>query len=428
MLGTHTDITARKQVEQEREQLLERERIAREQAETANRVKDEFLAVLSHELRSPLNPILGWSKMLQSRQLDQKTTARALATIERNARLQNQLIGDLLDVSRILQGKTTLNIAPVNLAATITAAMETVRLAAEAKSISIQTAFARIMKPVAGDSARLQQIVWNLLSNAVKFTPEGGRIEVRLEQVRNRSVDEWMREDNDLSCSPSIHSYAQITVSDTGKGISPEFLPYVFDYFRQADSATTRKFGGLGLGLAIVRHLVELHGGTVKAESPGEGRGATFTVRLPLMKNKVQERSATDEATDVLACLPLAGVQILVVDDEADTRDYLSFVLEQAGATVTVAASADEALQALASSKPDVLLSDIGMPDVDGYMLVRQVQALETKLGARVPAVALTAYASEIDRQQALAAGFVQHLSKPVEPEELVKAIVYAIA
>ncbi len=428
MLGTHTDITARKQVEQEREQLLERERIAREQAETANRVKDEFLAVLSHELRSPLNPILGWSKMLQSRQLDQKTTARALATIERNARLQNQLIGDLLDVSRILQGKTTLNIAPVNLAATITAAMETVRLAAEAKSISIQTAFAQIMKPVAGDSARLQQIVWNLLSNAVKFTPEGGRIEVRLEQVRNRSVDEWMREDNDLSCSPSIHSYAQITVSDTGKGISPEFLPYVFDYFRQADSATTRKFGGLGLGLAIVRHLVELHGGTVKAESPGEGRGATFTVRLPLMKNKVQERSATDEATDVLACLPLAGVQILVVDDEADTRDYLSFVLEQAGATVTVAASADEALQALASSKPDVLLSDIGMPDVDGYMLVRQVQALETKLGARVPAVALTAYASEIDRQQALAAGFVQHLSKPVEPEELVKAIVYAIA
>ncbi len=226
----------------------------------------------------------------------------------------------------------------------------------------------------------------------------------------------------------SIHSYAQITVSDTGKGISPEFLPYVFDRFRQADSATTRKFGGLGLGLAIVRHLVELHGGTVKVESSGEGQGATFTVRLPLIEDQVQEQSATDVPTDVLAGLPLIGVQILVVDDEPDTRDYLSFVLEQSGATVTVAASADEALQALITSKPDILLSDIGMPNVDGYMLMRQVQALETKLGAKVPVVALTAYASEIDQQQALAAGFVQHISKPVEPEQLVKAISQAIS
>jgi PAS domain S-box-containing protein len=398
------NITDRKQAEAERERLLAREQAAREQAEAANRIKDEFLAVLSHELRSPLNPILGWTKLLRSRKLDEQKTAHALETIERNASLQTQLIGDLLDVSCILQGKLSLNIAPVDLATTITAAMETVCLAAQAKSIQIHTAFNEAIGQVTGDCARLQQIIWNLLTNAVKFTPEGGRIEVRLERVGTQ---------------------AQITVSDTGKGISPDFLPYVFDYFRQADGATTRKFGGLGLGLAIVRHLVELHGGMVTAQSLGEGQGATFTVRLPLIKEcaGLENEPSANGSTDELVTTPLVGLSILVVDDDADTREYLSFLLEQAGATVICTASAYEALQVLVQSTPDILLSDIGMPEMDGYMLMRQVRTMPSNRGGQIPAIALTAYAGEMNQQQAIAAGFQQHISKPVEPEYLIQSI-----
>jgi PAS domain S-box-containing protein len=404
LIGVLGDITDRKQAEAERERLLAREQAAREQAEAANRIKDEFLAVLSHELRSPLNPILGWTKLLRSRKLDEQKTAHALETIERNASLQTQLIGDLLDVSCILQGKLSLNIAPVDLATTITAAMETVHLAAQAKSIQIHTAFNEAIGQVTGDGARLQQIIWNLLTNAVKFTPEGGRVEVRLERVGTQ---------------------AQITVSDTGKGISPDFLPYVFDYFRQADGATTRKFGGLGLGLAIVRHLVELHGGMVTAESLGEGQGATFTVRLPLIKEcaGLENKPSPNWSTDELATSPLVGLSILVVDDDADTREYLSFVLEQAGATVICTASAYEALQVLVQSTPDILLSDIGMPEMDGYMLMRQVRTMPSNRGGQIPAIALTAYAGEMNQQQAIAAGFQQHISKPVEPEYLIQSI-----
>lgn len=365
-----------------------------EQLQQANRIKDEFLAVLSHELRSPLNPILGWSKLLQTRKLDEAKTAQALATIERNAKLQSELIEDLLDVSRILQGKLNLNVAVVNLASTIQGAIETVRLAVEAKSIEL-TVNLDFNVEVSGDATRLQQVMWNLLSNAVKFTPTGGRVTVELTQVRNQ---------------------AQIKVSDTGKGIQPDFLPHVFDYFRQEDGKTTRKFGGLGLGLAIVRHLVELHGGTVEVESRGENQGATFTVQLPLIRSEptVDQNHQSSE-------LPpnLNNVQVLVVDDDTDTRDFVVFVLEQAGATVISATSAKEAVVALTNSQPDVLVSDIGMPEMDGYMLMQHIRSQRRD----IPAIALTAYAGDFNQQQALRAGFQQHITKPVEPETLVKAI-----
>ncbi|MBE9127132.1 MULTISPECIES: PAS domain S-box protein [unclassified Coleofasciculus] len=397
--GTNTDITDRLEAEQERERFLERERAARKEAETANRLKDEFLAVLSHELRSPLNPILGWSKLLRTGKLDAAKTAKALETIERNAKLQTQLIEDLLDVSRILQGKLSLNMAPVNLALTIEGALETVRLAAQAKSIQIQMVFDPTIGKVLGDSARLQQVVWNLLSNAVKFTPEGGQVDIQLERAG---------------------SQAQIQVRDTGKGIPQDFLVHVFEYFRQADSTTTRKFGGLGLGLAIVRHLVELHGGTVEADSPGEGQGATFTVRLPLMRVPSETPQDNPPGTSVAH---LTGLRILVVDDEPDVRELVAFILEEAGATVSVATSAMEALNLIEQSLPDVLVCDIGMPKMDGYMFMRQLRTLSPEQGGQIVAIALTAYAGEHDQQQALAAGFQQHLSKPVEPEELVRAI-----
>ncbi len=389
----------RDQIEQEREKLLQRERTARKEAETANRIKDEFLAVLSHELRSPLNPILGWSRLLQDGKLDAAKTKQALATIERNAKLQAELIEDLLDVSRILQGKLSLTVNSVDLAATIKAAIETVRLAAEAKSIQVEMMLKPEVGLVSGDSTRLQQIVWNLLSNAVKFTPIGGRVEVQLEQ---------------------IGPHAQISVNDTGKGISPSFLPYVFDYFRQEDGATTRKFGGLGLGLAIVRHLVELHGGTIEADSPGEGLGATFTVRLPLMPTQpsVNQASQLPETS-----LDLQGIQVLVVDDDTDSQDFVTFLLEQAGATVIAVGSARAAIAALIEFQPDVLLSDIGMPDINGYMLLQQVRVLPPEQGGNILAIALTAYAGELDQKQALSAGFQQHIAKPVDPAQLVKLI-----
>ena len=378
-IGSVIDISERKAAEAQRDRLLQLEQTARAEAEKANRIKDEFLAVLSHELRSPLNPILGWAKLLQTREFKPEAIKNAIATIERNAKLQAQLIEDLLDVSRILQGKVNLNIAAVNLVSVISAALETVRLAAEAKDIQIQTMLDASVEPVLGDSGRLQQVFWNLLSNAVKFTPEKGKIQIQLER---------------------IDTQAQITISDTGKGISPDFLPHVFEYFCQADSTTTRKFGGLGLGLAIVRHLVELHGGRVWAESPGEQQGATFTVRLPLIK---RELTTTKDINTGLNTLPtteiLTGIHILVVDDDADTRDFHTFVLEQFGANVTAVASAKDALEALAQTQPDVLLSDIGMPEIDGYMLMHQIKALQAGQGKLIPAIALTAYAGETNHR-----------------------------
>ncbi|MBD1905908.1 PAS domain-containing protein [Trichocoleus sp. FACHB-832] len=402
----------------ENARLYEAEQNARTQAEAANRVKDEFLAVLSHELRSPLNAILGWAQMLRSRSFDQKTTFRALDTIERNAKLQTQLIDDLLDISRIIQGKLSLNVSQVDLVSPIEAAIETMRLAAEAKSINVKFLIldsefqvnknpkSQIPNPkflVAGDRNRLQQVIWNLLSNAIKFTSSGGIVEIKLE---------------------AIGSNAQIQVKDTGVGISADFLPHVFDYFRQADSTITRSFGGLGLGLAIVRNLVELHGGTVSAESLGIGLGSTFILQLPLIKD---EGISKDELNSSLildfSSLPLEGVRILVVDDEADTREFLTFALEEYGAETIVAASAAEALKALELYHPDVLLSDIGMPEEDGYSLIRKVRSLSLERGGSIKAVALTAYAREEDQQRAISAGFQMHVAKPVEPAELVAAV-----
>jgi len=385
---------------------VELEQAARAEAEKANRVKDEFLAVLSHELRSPLNPILGWAGLLRSGKLDETTTAEALEVIERNAKLQAELIEDLLDVSRILQGKLSLSAHPVALAATIRAALEIVRLPAAAKSIDIEINLTAEMGQILGDATRLQQVFWNLLSNAVKFTPKGGRVTVQLEQVGDR---------------------AQITVGDTGKGILADFLPHVFDSFRQADGSTTRQSGGLGLGLAIVQQIVELHKGTVWAESRGEGLGATFTVRLPLMPIQ----PAIEPLTASTRSLDLSGVRVLVIDDEADSLEFIAYILEQAGASVITATTADEAFAALTQSQLDVILSDIGMPDMDGYRLMQQIRARSPEQGgtvlafseAMLPAIALTAYVAETDQQQAFSAGFQAHLSKPVDPERLVAAV-----
>ncbi|MBD0334478.1 MAG: PAS domain-containing protein [Cyanobacteria bacterium Co-bin13] len=397
-------------------QLYDRAQRDRDRAEAANRVKDEFLAVLSHELRSPLNPILGWAGLLRQGKLDPNKAAYAIETIQRNAKLQVQLIEDLLDVSRILRGKLSFNKAPVNLASVIGAALETVQLAAEAKSINVRiegiaerridlgpahTSLPPLSSPllVLGDAARLQQVIWNLLTNAVKFTPVGGQVTVRLEP---------------------LGAQVQITVSDTGKGISADFLPHVFDYFRQADATTTRKFGGLGLGLAIVHHLIEMHGGTVQADSPGEGQGATFTVKLPLLQTSLPADPLHEPAG---SSLDLSGIKVLVVDDEVDAREFAAFLLEQFGAEVTAVASASEALAVLPQFKPNLLLSDIGMPETDGYMLLQRVRNLPSELGGQVPAIALTAYAGEINHQRALAVGFQRHIAKPVEPTELVAAV-----
>jgi len=370
---------------------------------TANRIKDEFLAVLSHELRSPLNPILGWAKLLQTGNFDAQKTKQALDIIERNAKQQTQLIDDLLDISKILRGKLALTEAPVGLVSTIESALETIRLAAEAKNIQVKTTFGLSAPSVLGDAGRLQQIVLNLLSNSIKFTPPGGKVEIRLTQVE---------------------SEVQIQVQDTGKGITPDFLPYVFDSFRQEDGRTTRKFGGLGLGLAIVRQLTELHGGRVYAESPGEGSGATFTVRLPLMQahrlnpNVIPRSSGVCDNENLLR-----GVRVLVVDDEKDMRDLLGAILEGSGARVQVATSAAEALVLVGSFQPMLLISDIGMPDMDGYELMRQIRKQAFHQGLQIPAIALTAYAMEHDRQQAFEAGFQRHLAKPIEPDILVQAV-----
>ncbi|WP_413175043.1 PAS domain-containing protein [Anabaena azotica] len=409
--GSCTDIDDNKRAEEALRNALQEKQAACEAAETANRVKDEFLAILSHELRTPLNPILGWSQLLKTGKLDKDKTEEGLKSIERNAKLQVDLIDDLLDVSRILQGKLTLNVTTVNLADIISAALETMSLAASVKEIAVQTLIEANIGKVRGDQARLQQIVWNLLSNAIKFTPQGGRVEVRLQQ---------------------IGSMAHIIVSDQGKGINREFLPHIFEHFRQEDGSTTRKFGGLGLGLAIVRHLVELHGGTVEADSPGEGQGTTLKVILPLISS-LPETVTNRKCEDV--ALSLKGIKILVVDDDADSLAFVKVVLELYEATVTTAASAPEALQIGLQLKPDILVSDIGMPEMDGYELLKTMRALSSDLdgqssavkGSILKAIALTAFAGELDQQQAMDAGFQLHIPKPVEPEALAAAIVQVL-
>ncbi|MBD2628627.1 ATP-binding protein [Trichormus variabilis] len=397
--GTNTDITDHIQAREAMQNALQQQQAACEAAEKANLIKDEFLAVLSHELRTPLNPILGWARLLKTGKLDKANTNEALNSIERNAKLQVDLIEDLLDVSRILRGKLTLNVSTVDLTTVISAALDTVRLAASAKEIAIQTHLEPNIGKVAGDPARLQQIVWNLLSNAVKFTPQGGRVEVRLEQ---------------------FGSMVQITVSDMGKGINSDFLPHIFDHFRQEDSSITRKFGGLGLGLAIVRQLVELHGGTVEADSSGEGQGATFIVKIPLISSG-SEMLTEKKPQDV--SFNLSSIKILVVDDDADSRDFITFVLKLYGAEVTTVASGLEALEVFIQSQPDVLVSDIGMPKMDGYELLRKIRACSSDTGRQIPGIALTAFAGEFDQQQAIAAGFQMHISKPVEPDALAAAV-----
>ncbi|BDI18915.1 hypothetical protein ANSO36C_47170 [Nostoc cf. commune SO-36] len=445
-VGTLEDITERKQAEEVRAQVI-REQTARQEAEAANRMKDEFLAVLSHELRTPLTSMLGWSKILRAKKLDEKATSRALEAIERNAMSQMQLIEDILDVSRIIRGQLRLNVSAVNLLTVTEAALEAVRPLAEPKDIKLNTVLDTSLGSVYGDPARLQQVVWNLLTNAIKFTPKGGRVEVRLSKHCGFSISDFSvspqsnglglgSDGKNLASSNTDESsnvqsqiqnlksqYAQIEVIDTGIGISSEFLPKVFERFRQADSTTTRSHNGLGLGLAIVRHLVELHKGTIFAQSSGTGQGATFTVRLPLLQDNRGNREATGKSSSPVASTPLAGLRVLVVDDEADTRNFLSFMFEEYGAFATAVASVDEALAVLEQAKPDILISDIGMSGQDGYMLIRKLRSLEPEKGGRIPAIALTAYTREEDRLEALSAGFQQHLSKPIDPNKLIAAV-----
>jgi PAS domain S-box-containing protein len=398
-----SDITERKRVEEERERLLR-------EAQEANRLKDEFLATVSHELRTPLTAILGWAHLMRGGSLAGESAAKALETIERNARSQSQLIDDLLDVSRIVTGNLRLDVLPVAPQSFIDPAVEAVRPAAEAKGVRLQKVLDTGVATVMGDPARLQQVVWNLLSNAVRFTPRGGRVRVRLGLV---------------------NSQVEIAVADTGAGIAPDFLPHVFERFRQADQRTNRQHGGLGLGLAIVRHLVELHGGGVRADSAGEGTGATFTVTLPVAhaqrREDAQEEGARPAARDTPAVHEcperLDGLKVLAVDDEPDARELIAVGLGECGAEVVTASSAREALEALAAGEFDVLISDIGMPGEDGYELIGRVRALPAGAGGVTPAVALTAYARTEDRLRAMRAGFDMHVSKPVELTELVVVV-----
>jgi signal transduction histidine kinase len=381
---------------------LDNARLYRE-AQRVNRVKDEFLATLSHELRTPLNAILGWARLLRLGKLDEAAVARALETVERNASAQAQLIDDLLDVSRIISGKFQVEARVVDVPMVTEAALDAVRLAAEAKGIDL-TAIIDPVPQVSGDPTRLQQVVWNLLSNAIKFTAKGGRVEVKV---------------------ATVDSHVEIAVCDDGEGIRADFLPYVFDRFRQADGTTTRAHAGLGLGLAIVRHLVELHGGSVRAHSDGVGKGALFSVRLPV----AAVRSKGDDAVPTSmrhggadAVLPLAGLRVVVVDDEVDARDLVATVLSEGGANVIAVGSVAEAIQAVERHRPDVLVSDIGMPCEDGYSLIRRIRAMEKTVG-RIPAAALTAYATVQDRTRALFAGYTSHLPKPIDPAELTAVV-----
>ena len=407
--GTNTDVTEQRQMVQQRDDLLASERAARSTAEHASRMKDEFLATLSHELRTPLNAILGWSQILRKGPEDEDDLQQGLETIERNARVQTQLIEDLLDMSRIISGKLRLEVQSMDPSGCIDAAVATLIPAATAKGIRIEKVIDPLAGPVAGDPNRMQQVIWNLLSNAIKFTPKGGKVQILLERV---------------------NSHIEISVADTGEGIDPEFLPHVFDRFRQADASTARKHGGLGLGLAIVKQLVELHGGNVRVKSAGKGQGTTFIVHLPLKVvhthtddgERLHPRTAKLIAYDG-GSARLTGLRVMLVDDEADARNLVKRVLEDCGAVVVTAASAMEAMSMIMSHRLDVLVSDIGMPEVDGYEFIKRVRALPSDDGRKIPAIALTAFARSEDRTRALLAGFGAHVSKPVEPSELVATI-----
>ncbi len=398
---------ARTAAEAERSGLLEREKAARLDLERANRAKDEFIATVSHELRTPISAVLGWARLLRTGKLDPGASARAVEVIERSAAAQAQLVDDLLDVSRVERGELRLYVRPVDLMAVVEAAIEAVRPAATARGTTIAGQLDAAAGPVVGDPARLQQVTWNLLSNAIKFTPHGGRVEVRLFR------------DGD---------HAGLTVRDDGVGIPAEFLPHVFERFRQADSSRTRAFGGLGLGLSIVRHLVEAHGGTVEAASDGTGKGAAFTVRLPI-GTRLSAPEPHVRAVEAIPAPPgralvgLAAVEVLVVDDDADSLELVREALTQAGATVRTARSAHEALVELQRAVPAAMLSDIAMPDEDGYALIRRIRALPPQAGGKVRAAALTAFAFPEDKEQALRAGFDDFLAKPIAPWELVEAV-----
>ncbi|WP_437312456.1 hybrid sensor histidine kinase/response regulator [Sorangium sp. So ce385] len=412
-MGITEEVTAERLAEEERQKLLESERAARDEAERVSRVKDDFVATLSHELRSPINAILGWARILRSRTPEPQALARGLEVIERNARLQADMVSELLDMSRIVSGKLRLDVQPVDLPAVLQGALEAVKLAAEAKGLTVVSSVEPEPLSLKGDPARLQQVAWNLLSNAAKFTPAGGRIDVALRRAG---------------------AHAELSVSDTGPGIAPQFLPHLFERFRQADASSTRKHGGLGIGLSIVKHLVELHGGTVQVDSPGEGRGATFTVRLPLAGISPQAPGATQrppapraEAAAVSSADELTGVRVLVVDDQPDAREVAQRVLEDCAARVTTAGSAAEAMAVLERERPDVLVSDLGMPGEDGFQLIRKVRGLDPARGGATPAVALSALARAEDRARALGAGYQAHVAKPLDPAELV-GVVAALA
>lgn len=387
--------------------LLKLERTAREAAEESNRLKDEFLATVSHELRTPLTAILGWSRLLEGGTLDDSTVRQAVETIGRNAKAQAQIVDDILDVSRIITGNLYLDLHPLEVVPVVENAINVVRPTADAKGIKVDTYFDSTPAMVSGDANRLQQVVWNLLSNAVKFTNSGGQVCVKVSQGGGA---------------------VEMSVSDTGQGINKEFLPYVFDRFRQADSTTTRQHGGLGLGLAIARHLVEIHGGVIRAESKGEGRGATFTIRLPLLEASVGTMGVAEQNQHQLAQSPqlLSGLNVLLVDDDSDTLTLMTTALKKRQANVTAVSSAVEAIQAITRKRPDVLVSDIAMPDEDGYGLIEKIRLLENGMLDKIPAVAITAYAKEEDRERALSAGFQIYLAKPVELTELISVVARA--
>ena len=397
----------------EKAQLLESERLARAEAERASRIKDEFLATLSHELRTPLNAVLGWSTILRGRENLDPEMIQALETIDRNARVQGQIIEDLLDMSRIISGKVRLDVQPLDLPGILLEAVDTMRASATTKGVRIQTVIDPFNATILGDPNRLQQIFWNLLSNSIKFTPKHGRIQVLLQR---------------------INSHVEVSVIDTGEGISPDFLPYIFNRFQQADASTTRRHGGLGLGLAIVKNLVELHGGTVRAKSGGAGKGATFIVSLPLTvfhpppdQGEREHPKSKPLELPVPSTISLEGIRVLAVDDDPDARNLLKVLLESAGATAYLASSAEKGLEQLLSRPVDVLICDVGMPETDGYSLMRQIRSLVDPEKSKVAGVALTAYARLEDRLAAMQAGFQNHLPKPVEPSELL-AVVRSLA
>ena len=421
------DITEKKQAEEalreaqratevanaERARLLESERAARSEAERDSRMKDEFLATLSHELRTPLNAVLGWANTLRAGRLSPEELAEGLETIERNARVQAQLIDDLLDMSRIISGKVRLDVQRIDLPAIVAASIDTVRASALAKGVPLQMVIDPLNAPVAGDPSRLQQIFWNLLNNAIKFTPKGGHVQVLLKRV---------------------NSQVEVSVVDTGEGISDEFLPYIFDRFKQVDASTTRRYRGLGLGLSLVKQLVELHGGTVRAKSDGPGKGATFVVSLPLIvlhpppeEREPQHPRSRSGEVPLLPLISLKNTTLLVIDDDPDACNLLKRLLESSEATVYVARSAEDGMDHLLAQPVDVLICDIGMPNVDGFSFMRRVRALDDRQKSEVAAVALTAYARLEDRTEAIRAGFQNHLPKPVEPAELL-AVVQSLA